>query len=747
MSYFTPDRTAREAASTSRSTAARHWTRLSGGGWPTGELGRIGLAAAHVGTGDARRTRSSMPDKPAACIAPTTAARTGSASTTTASWSTATSARLTVDPGDPDTVFAMGRSIHRSTDGGKTLRHHQGLAGRRRLPRPVDQSAHPRRMITGPTRARWSRVNGGASWSSWYNQPTGQLYHLADRQPLPVLDLRRPAGQRHGRASPAAPTTAQLTFARLASGRRRRARLRHPRSARSRHRLRLRASADACRAGTRATGEVQNISPWPVSSYGARPATAKYRYTWITPIAISPLAPYRALPGRAGAVPLARPWRDAGRRSAPMSRRRDAARTGLRAATAPRRRARLRLWRDLQHRACRRATTTRSGLAPTTAGSSVTRDGGTQWQDVTPPDVPDWSEDQHRRRLAARCRAPRTPPSTTTAPTTSARWHGARTTTARPGRRSTAGLPDGHFVAVVRADTTSRGLLYAGTDRGVWVSFDDGDALAVACSSTCPAPIVNDLLVHGDDLIVATQGRSIWLIDDSRRCASSTRAIVARARAPVPARRRRCACAATRTATRRCRSTSRRAQSAGRRGDRLLAGERHEGTWSLAHPGCVRRAGAAVLQRRRRRRSCRPSVTSRSAGSGCRRGCRRRPARIASPGTCAGRGRRPMPTPLASPRSMVTQHVAAQGMLVAPGRYTLVLTANGHEERSTLDVVADPRVPVDAAALTQALALSNDITAAMERELPPMARSRRCRATPGLGQQSDCQPALASGAP
>jgi hypothetical protein len=58
-----------------------------------------------------------------------------------------------------------------------------------------------------------------------------------------------------------------------------------------------------------------------------------------------------------------------------------------------------------------------------------------------------------------------------------------------------------------------------------------------------------------------------------------------------------------------------------------------------------------------------------------------------------------------------------QGMLVAPGRYTLVLNANGHEERSTLDVVADPRVAVDATALTQALALSKNVADALSREV------------------------------
>ena len=76
-----------------------------------------------------------------------------------------------------------------------------------------------------------------------------------------------------------------------------------------------------------------------------------------------------------------------------------------------------------------------------------------------------------------------------------------------------AGLPKGSFTTVLRADPVRAGLLYAGTDQGVFVSFDDGDHWQ-PLQRNLPTAWVRDLLVHGNDLIVATQGRAIWVLDD-----------------------------------------------------------------------------------------------------------------------------------------------------------------------------------------------------------------------------------------
>ncbi|HEX9055072.1 MAG TPA: hypothetical protein VF830_09210 [Gemmatimonadales bacterium] len=142
----------------------------------------------------------------------------------------------------------------------------------------------------------------------------------------------------------------------------------------------------------------------------------------------------------------------------------------------------------------------------------VTHDDGGHWSNVTPADLPTWGAvtdvdpsaldtntayaavDLHRldrfEPLAYRTR------------------DGGKTWT-----RITKGLPADEYVAVVRADPVKRGLLYAGTDRGVYVSFDDGDDWQ-PLSLNLPTAWVRDLLVHDGDLIAGTQGRGIWILDD-----------------------------------------------------------------------------------------------------------------------------------------------------------------------------------------------------------------------------------------
>src|SRR5262249_50401975 len=75
------------------------------------------------------------------------------------------------------------------------------------------------------------------------------------------------------------------------------------------------------------------------------------------------------------------------------------------------------------------------------------------------------------------------------------------------------GIPDGSFVNVVRADPVRRGLLYAGTEKGVYVSFDDGDDWR-PLQKNLPVTSVRDLVVHDADLVIATHGRGFWIMDD-----------------------------------------------------------------------------------------------------------------------------------------------------------------------------------------------------------------------------------------
>jgi hypothetical protein len=142
----------------------------------------------------------------------------------------------------------------------------------------------------------------------------------------------------------------------------------------------------------------------------------------------------------------------------------------------------------------------------------VTRDGGAHWADVTPAGVKVWAK-------VASLEVSPLKDGTAYAVIDAQRLddfqpHILRTT---DGGKSwtpiVTGLPADHFATVVRADPGRAGLLYAGTDAGAFVSFDDGGHWQ-SLQQNLPTAWVRDLLVHGDDLIAATQGRAIWVLDD-----------------------------------------------------------------------------------------------------------------------------------------------------------------------------------------------------------------------------------------
>ncbi len=76
-----------------------------------------------------------------------------------------------------------------------------------------------------------------------------------------------------------------------------------------------------------------------------------------------------------------------------------------------------------------------------------------------------------------------------------------------------SGIAGNSFVNAIREDTQSKGLLFAGTELGIYVSFDDGDHWQ-PLQLNLPVTSVRDITIHGDDLVVATHGRSFWILDD-----------------------------------------------------------------------------------------------------------------------------------------------------------------------------------------------------------------------------------------
>lgn len=506
QSYFTPAAGPGSAVYKSTDEGAT-WTKLAGGGWPGGPLGRIGLAVADTPHGV--RVYAAVDSKNAGGLYRSDDGGTHwvrvNKETAMSGWY---ASRLAVQPDNPDVVYTVGQSIRRCTNGGKTCEVFKGAPGGDDYHHVWINPLHPDHMITGSDQGTVVSVDGGKTWSSWYNQPTGQFYHLAadNRFPYWIYSGQQDSGT-VGIASRS--DYGAITY-----------RDWHPVGGDERdYDIPDRTDSSIVYGsglGGRVskwdahTGQIANISPWPESSYGKRPTLVRYHYLWVTPL----VASLKGTPSLyLGAQVLFRTtdrgthWtaisgdltgKQPGAKNCDADVKIEDAKScgyGSISAIAPSPRDAKEIW-----------VGTDDGLV------QLTRDGGAHWSDITPKGIASWwkissvdisatkdgvayiAVDAHRRD--------------------DFEPHVFRTADYGKTWVSIAGgLPHAHFVAVVRTDPQAARLLYAGTDAGVFVSFDDG-AHWSALGRNLPTALVNDLLVHGNDLIAATQGRAIWVLDD-----------------------------------------------------------------------------------------------------------------------------------------------------------------------------------------------------------------------------------------
>lgn len=484
-----------------------HWTRLAGG-LPGGALGRIGVAVAPGSRG--RIAYACIADAPAGSGG-LWATHDGGAHWTRAngdgSLASSYFARLTVSPADTNTVYVMGMSIRRSTDGGVRFDVMRGSPGGDDYHALWIDAADPRRMISGSDQGAAVSLNGGATWSSWYNQPTGQFYHLGadDRFPYHVYSGQ----QDNGTAEVASRGPYGVIEERdwhPVGGDERDDMIPKPGEPRTVFGSGLGGGVSRFDDETRQSAE---IAPWPIGSYAARPTTVRWRYGWITPLAVSPRPPHALWLGAQGLFrstdegdhwSVASPDLTGRREGAGDCANPDAAAArdcgfGVVAAIAPSPLAAGLVW------------------AGTDDGRiHVTHDDGAHWADVTPPQLPAWgivfAIDASPHDTSSAYAAVDLHRLDRHEPLLLRTHDGGRTWTTIVG-----GLPPGEFTSVVRADPRRAGLLYAGTHRAVYVSFDDG-AHWQPLSGNLPVTWMRDLLVHHGDLIVATQGRGLWILDD-----------------------------------------------------------------------------------------------------------------------------------------------------------------------------------------------------------------------------------------
>jgi photosystem II stability/assembly factor-like uncharacterized protein len=691
--------------------SGRTWKRISGGGWPSAKLGRIGLAAAHVD--GATRVYAIVSSEVAGGIY---RSDDGGANwqyaNTNKDLSNGYFAMLTVAPDDAGTVYVMNRSISRCDQGGSHCTIFKGSPGGDDYHQMWINPRHPDHMVVASDQGTVVSVNDGASWSDWYNQPTGQFYHLAadNRFPYWVYSGQQDSGTA-GVASRSDYGSLSFRDWHPVGGDERDYDVPDPQDPNIVYGSGLGGRLSRWDART---GEVQNVTPWPVSSYGQRPTDFKYRYTWITPIVASPLAPY---PLYQGAQVLFRSldhgstWTTISPDLSAKSPHATHCEGDLAPAAA---------------RDCGFGVIFSIGLSPRgndeiwigTDDGLIrrTRDGGSHWDNVTPAKlIPVWA------KIASIDVSASTPGSVYAAVDNHRqddfRPHVLRTRDdGKTWSDATAGLPSQSFVNVVRADPETKGLLYAGTDLGVFVSFDDGDHWQPLQRNLPPA-WVRDLLLHGDDLIAATQGRAIWVLDDLAPLRQQARIAAKEVPAAVlfdPA-------VAVRLRGSQNKDTPPPADTAlgqnppdGAMIDYWLGHDAKQVTLE------VRDASGNTLRR-----------FASDAGEDVPHAERyfteswvQPPERLSA---VAGAHRFVWNLRTARPRavhydfSIGAVHgtgtpILPAGMLVPPGEYTLVLGVDGKESRATLRVVADPRVALDDGAVRSALAFAAEVGKTLERD-------------------------------
>ncbi|MDR3388114.1 MAG: hypothetical protein P4L92_13780 [Rudaea sp.] len=714
LSYFQPN--AGPGSGLYRSSdGGTSWKRISGQGWPTATLGRIGLATASGGR----------------VYAVVHAAKDGSGDADDAggasglyrsddnggSWHHVSHAgwlgndyfsRIAVDPANRDRLYSAGQSIRRSGDGGEHWTVFKGAPGGDDYHFVWVNPRHPDHIVTASDQGTVVSVDGGKTWSDWYNQPTGQFYHLAadNRFPYWVYSGQQDSGT-VGIASRSDYGALSFRDWHPVGGDERDYDLPDPQDPDIVYGSGL--GGHLSRWDAR-TGEVQDISPWPLSSYGARPTTVKYRYTWITPIAVSQQPPF---PLYQGAQVLFRST-DQGRNWATIS-------PDLSAKSAhPRNCAGNPAAADA--RDCGFGVIYSIGLSPrdndeiwigTDDGLiQRTRDGGKHWDNVTPKLIPAWAK-------VASIDISTTQPGTVYAAIDNHRQDDFRPHVLRThdfGKTWMdvgSGLPATGFVDVVRADPVKSGLLYAGSDSGVFFSTDDG-AHWQSLQRNLPTAWVRDLLVHGDDLIAATQGRAIWVLDDVSPLRQGERLSPTTAILFQPA-------AAMRLRGSQNKDTPPPADTAlgqnpptGAIIDYLLVHNAQKVTLEIQDAsGKILRHFASDLAEPApaAERYFGKSWTAEPPQLPVTAGTHRfiwdlrlpRPHAVHydySIGAVFGEG-----TP-----------ILPQGMLTAPGDYDVVLDIDGQQWHAALKIVADPRVVLDATALRDAMAFSQEINKALERD-------------------------------
>jgi photosystem II stability/assembly factor-like uncharacterized protein len=490
------------------SDGGEHWSQLTGNGLPAGDWHRGAVAVARGTQG--RRVYLLVETTAGAGLYRTDdAARTWThvsddSRIDSRGWYFSS---IAADPRDPDTVYIPNVAIYRSTDGGRNFTVLKGAPGGDDYHFLWVDPTEPARMIQASDQGVSISLDRGTTWTSWYNQPTAQLYHvITDNQfPYQVYASQQDSGTV---AVPSRTDHGHIAeFDRWSVG-----------GAESGYIAQDAGNPNIFYVGNtygsltrfdKRTSAGQNITPWPLPA-GGEIAQRKYRFPWTAPLVVSPVdhALYYGSQYVLKTVDGGLTWHeispDLTGAAAKGARAADGATTvanakergyGVIYTIAPSPLAAEQIWAGSD-----------TGLV------HLTRDGGKTWNNVTPKGWTDWSKVTHIE--ASHFTAGEAYAAVDRHRLDDLAPHLYRTRDfGKTWNEITAGIGGTSFLNAVREDPARKGLLYAATETAVYVSFDDGDHWQ-SLQLNMPAVSVRDLVIHGDDLVIATHGRSFWILDN-----------------------------------------------------------------------------------------------------------------------------------------------------------------------------------------------------------------------------------------
>jgi photosystem II stability/assembly factor-like uncharacterized protein len=463
------------------------WQPLPGTGLPEGDLGRVGISVAPGNHGQR-----------IFAIVNQGVFRSDDAG---ANWHPASAdprvvgngyfSRIFSDPRNADVVYVMQTAVYRSTDGGRNFQAFTGAPSGDDFHVLWIDPTDSQRMILGVDQGATISVDGGATWSNWLNQPTGQFYHVStdDSFPYHVYAEQQDSGTV---AVPSRSDYGEISY---------------------RDWFSVGGFEYGYIAADPSDPNIVFATGWYGTLVRFDRQTGHIHYVYVPengalaggapPLEFSPFDPHILYLGAQRVMKSANrgdTWQaispDLTREpkgSSSQAAKKQAGRPAAISTIAVSFKDGSQIW------------------AGTTNGMiKLTRDDGLTWQDVTPPGLAPGSRIQ----------------------VVEASHHDAGTAYAAVGslagaqpfvyrthdygknwRKITDGLPAASPVNVIREDPVRPGLLYCGSNSAVYVSFDDGDHWQ-SLQLNLPVASMRDLAVHGNDLVVATFGRALWILDD-----------------------------------------------------------------------------------------------------------------------------------------------------------------------------------------------------------------------------------------